>query len=81
MANTDNGTITRLENRLTRLGQARETLDIVRMRLYQIKRRAPNLKVIVEGGLENLDEALAEIEKEFQETKRERWPDKNQQTR
>lgn len=77
MANTDNPETTRLENRLARLGEAKDTLEIVRKRLYQIKHRAPNLQVIVEGGLENLDEALAKIDKEFEETKRERWPAKD----
>jgi len=72
--NTDNGHITRLENRLTRLGQAQQTLDIVRTRLKQIERRAPQLRVIIEGAYDNLDEALSEIGKEFDETRRERWP-------
>jgi hypothetical protein len=74
VANTDNPETTRLENRLTRLGQARQTLDIVRMRLKQIERRAPQLRVIVEGAYDNLDEALTEINREFEETRRERWP-------
>jgi hypothetical protein len=74
VANTDNGAITRLENRLTRLGQAKKTLDIMRTRLKQIERRAPQLKVIVEGAYDNLDEALTEIDREFEETRRERWP-------
>ena len=77
MPNTDNNNTTRLENRLTRLGEAQNALDIVKIRLNQIKRRAPNLKVIVEGGLDNLDEAQAKIDKEFEETKRERWPAKD----
>jgi hypothetical protein len=77
VANTDNGAITRLENRLTRLGQAKETLDIVKTRLKQIERRAPQLRVIIEGAYDNLDEALTEIGKEFEETRRERWPAKD----
>ena len=72
--NTDNITIARLENRLARLGQAQQTLDIVRMRLKQIERRAPQLQVIIEGAYDNLDEALDKIGKEFDETRRERWP-------
>jgi len=74
VANTDNGAITRLENRLARLGEAKRTLEIVRQRLMQIQRRAPQLKAIVQGGFDNLDEALGKIETEFQETRRERWP-------
>ena len=77
MANIDNDKTTRLENRLTRLGQARQTLDIVRMRLKQIERRAPQLRVIIEGAYDNLDEALTEIDREFEETRRERWPAKD----
>ena len=77
MANTDNPETTRLENRLARLGQAKNTLDIVRMRLTQIERRAPQLRVIIEGAYDNLDEALTEISKEFEETRRERWPAKD----
>jgi len=72
--NTDNVTIARLENRLARLGQAQQALDIVKKRLMQIEHRAPQLKTIVQGGFDNLDEALAEIDKEFKETRRERWP-------
>ena len=74
MPKTDNGDITRLENRLARLGQAQEALNIVRMRLAQIERRAPQLETIVQGGFDNLDEALEKIGKEFDETQRERWP-------
>ena len=74
MPKTDNGNITRLENRLARLGQAQEALNIVRMRLAQIERRAPQLETIVQGGFDNLDEALSKIDAEFQETRRERWP-------
>ena len=72
MPKTDNGNITRLENRLARLGQAQEALNIVRMRLAQIERRAPQLETIVQGGFDNLDEALSKIDAEFQETRRER---------
>ena len=78
MANTDNGTITRLENRLARLGKAKDTLNNdIRMRLGQIERRAPQLRIIVEGAYNDLDEALEWIDKEFQETRRERWPAKD----
>ena len=74
MPKTDNPITARLENRLARLGQAQEALNIVRMRLAQIERRAPQLETIVQGGFDNLDEALEKIGKEFDETKRERWP-------
>ena len=74
MANTDNPETTRLENRLARLGQAKQTLEIVRKRLVQIQHRAPQLQTIIQGGFDNLDEALTEIGKEFEETRRERWP-------
>ena len=74
MPKTDNPITARLENRLARLGQAQEALNIVRMRLAQIERRAPQLETIVQGGFDNLDEALAEIDKEIKETRRERWP-------
>ena len=78
MANTDNGTITRLENRLARLGKAKDTLNNdIRMRLGQIERRAPQLRIIVEGAYNDLEEALEWIDKEFQETRRERWPAKD----
>jgi len=75
---TDDPTTARLENRLARLGQAQEALKIVRMRLAQIERRAPQLETIVQGGFDNLDEALLEIGKEFEETRRERWPAKTE---
>lgn len=77
MGNTDDPIKTRLENRLARLGEVKDTLEIVRKRFVQIKHRSPALKVIAEGGLENLDEALGKIEKEFEETRRERWPAKD----
>lgn len=72
MANTDNGIITRLENRLARLGKAKDTLDDVRMRLRQIERRAPQLKIIAEGAYNDLDEALEWIDREWEETRKER---------
>ena len=74
--NTDNAAIARLETRLTRLGKARQALDIVMMRLKQTERRAPQLRVIIEGAYDNLDEALDEISKEFEQTRQERWPAK-----
>ena len=72
MSNTDDPVIARLETRLARLAQAREALDIVRMRLKQVEHRAPQLKTIVRGGLDNLNEALAGIEREFEQTREER---------
>ena len=75
---TDDPTTARLENHLARLGQAQEALNIVRMRLAQIERRAPQLQVIIEGAYDNLDEALSKIDAEFQETRRERWPAKTE---
>ena len=77
MANTDDSNTTRLENRLARLGQAKQTLEIVRRRLIQIQHRAPQLETIIQGGFDNLDEALTEIDREFEETRRERWPAKD----
>ena len=72
MPNTDDPVIARLETRLARLAQARDALHIVEMRFKQVEHRAPQLKVIVRGGLDNLDEALAEIEREFEQTREER---------
>jgi len=77
VANTDDSNTTRLENRLARLGQAKQTLEIVRRRLIQIQHRAPQLETIIQGGFDNLDEALTEIDREFEETRRERWPAKD----
>ena len=72
MGNTDDPNTTRLENRLMRLGDARDTLEIIKQRFEQIKRRAPNLKTIADGGLDNLNEALALINREWEETRKER---------
>ena len=74
MGNTDDPIKTRMENRLARLGDARKTMEIIRQRFEQIKRRAPFLKVIADGGLDNLNEALTLINREWEETRRERWP-------
>jgi len=42
------------------------------MRLRQIERRAPQLKIIAEGAYNDLDEALEWIDREWEETRKER---------
>jgi len=71
---TEDPVKTRLETRLIRLRLAAQELETVRQRFEQIKRRVPGLKTIASGGLDNLSEALKQIDAEFEETRQERWP-------
>ena len=73
MGTTEDVVKTRQETRMVRLRLAVVELETARQRFEQIKRRVPGLKAIASGGLDNLGEALKQIDAEFEETRQERW--------
>ena len=78
VGNTDDPVKARQETRLIRLRLAAKELEAARQRFEQIKRRVPGLKTIASGGLDNLSEALKQINAEFEETRQERWSAKTE---
>ena len=77
----------RLETRLARMGMALKAAQRTELQRLEIKHRLDEKEVparveeqfrnIIDGMKINLEELYGYIDREFQETRRERWPAKN----